>query len=281
MQVVYNDFDDDGTPERFCEWKYLQEVIKYLQPYLSDDYVLHIACFSEECQNNKDLKFVDGKKNIIIGTSDEYMKDVHPPYVEQAVAIFKQYLLPHQEVNNVYSFPLGYNKKHILFENRTLAERNIDVFFSGHMASENRHSSMFPVIQFFESLPKEQRPKLEMYVTTGFNQGLDGSTYSEKLHNSKIAICPHGNVSVETFRFYEAIRSGCVVVSPPLPLTEIYKNSNVVQVENWHKDVGSTIMDLLKNEDKLNSVRTDLKKDWNETLCEKAAANLILSKLQK
>ena len=156
-----------------------------------------------------------------------------------------------------------------------------NVKFSESYVKKNKLKSNELYLTTYESLPKEQRPKLEMYVTTGFNQGLDGSTYSEKLHNSKIAICPHGNVSVETFRFYEAIRSGCVVVSPPLPLTEIYKNSNVVQVENWHKDVGSTIMDLLKNEDKLNSVRTDLKKDWNETLCEKAAANLILSKLQK
>ena len=105
MQVVYND-----VAEYFCEWSYLQEVIKYLQPKLSDEYVLHIACFSQECDNNKNVKIVPNKKNIIIGTSDEYMENIHPPYLDEAVAIFKQYLVPEQEANNVYSFPLGYNK---------------------------------------------------------------------------------------------------------------------------------------------------------------------------
>ena len=52
MQIVYND-----VGENFCEWKYLQEVIKYLEPKLSDEYVLHVTCFSQECDNNKNVKF--------------------------------------------------------------------------------------------------------------------------------------------------------------------------------------------------------------------------------
>ena len=274
MQIIYND-----VAEYFCEWNYLQEIIKHLTPILSNDYVLHVACFSQECENNKNIKFVEGKKNIIIGTSDEYMEDIHVPYIEKSVAIFKQYLLPKQETDNVYSFPLGYNKKHTSLENKPLAERSIDVFFSGHMSSTNRHSSMTPIINFFKSMPRSQRPKLEINVTSGFNRGLEGSLYSEKLHNSKIAICPHGNVSVETFRLYEAMRSGCVVISPSLPGTEIYKNSNVVQVENWHENTGPVIMDLLRDDNKLNSVKDNIQKAWHSTFCAHAAVRRILDKL--
>ena len=97
MQIIYNDVAD-----HFCEWVYIQEVLKYLKPKLSDEYVLHIACLSQECNNYKNIKFVPNKKNIIIGTSDEYMQDIHPPYLNEAVAIFKQYLVPEQEKDNVY-----------------------------------------------------------------------------------------------------------------------------------------------------------------------------------
>ena len=276
MQVVYND-----VAEYFCEGVYLQEVIKHLQPKLSDEYVLHIACFSRECDNNKNVKIIPNKKNIIIGTSDEYMDNIHPPYLNEAVAIFKQYLVPEQEVDNVYSFPLGYNKKHVSLKNKPISDRTIDVFFSGHMHSKNRQTSLLPIIQYFKNLPKYKRPKLDINISSGFNTGLDGDEYSKRLHNSKIAICPHGNVSVETFRFYEAARSGCVIVSPVLPNTQIYKNSNVVQVENWHTDTGPIILELLNDHDKLTSIQHNIVDDWNDTLCEKAAANRILSKLQQ
>ena len=275
MQIIYSD-----VAENFCEWKYLQKVIKHLEPNLSDDYVLHVACFSQECKHNKNIKLVEGKKNIIIGTSDEYMEDVYAPYIEKATAIFKQYLLPEQETGNVYSFPLGYNQKHTLHENNPITERSIDVFFSGHMHSNNRYESMTPVISYFKNIPKNMRPKLDINISRGFNTGLAGKEYSQRLHNSKIAICPHGNVSVETFRHYEAMRSGCVVVSPKLPAVEIYKDSNVVQVDNWQVDAGPVIMDLLKHGNKLNSMQHSIQKDWDNTLCEKAAANLVLSKLQ-
>jgi len=276
MQVVYND-----VAEYFCEWAYLQEVIKHLQPKLSDQYVLHIACLSQECANNKNIKFVTGKKNIIIGTSDEYMQDIHPPYLNEAVAIFKQYLVPEQEVGNVYSLPLGYNKKHVTLKNKPISDRPVDVFFSGHMHSKLRKTSLLPIIQYFKNLPKHKRPKLDINISGGFNMGLNGDEYSKRLHNSKIAICPHGNVSVETFRFYEAARSGCVIVSPVLPNTQIYKNSNVVQVENWHRDTGPIIVELIRNDDKLADIQRNIVDDWNDTLCEEAAANKILSKLQQ
>jgi len=275
MQIKYSDVEDF-----FCEWKYLQKVIKNLESKLSDDYVLHVACFSAECENHKNVKLVDGKKNIIIGTSDEYMEDVFPQYISDSVAIFKQYLLPEQEVSNVYSFPLGYNKKYISLENKPVNERSVDVFFSGHMSSQNRHNSMLPIINYFNNVPKHLRPKLDINVSRGFNMGLSGEEYSKRLHNSKIAICPHGNVSVETFRFYEAVKSGCVVVSPPLPNTEIYKSSNVIQVDDWHNNAGQVIMDLLKDQSILNSIQEQISLDWENTLSEKAAAERILNKLK-
>ena len=67
---------------------------------------------------------------------------------------------------------------------------------------------------------------------------------------------------------------------PALPNTEIYKNSNVVQVENWHTDAGPIILELINDHDKLVSIQRNIVDDWNDTLCEKAAANIILSKLQ-
>ena len=274
MQVFYSDVRD-----YFCEWDYLQEIINYLTPKLDDEYILHVACLSEECSNYKDgVKFVEGKKNIIIGTSDEFMEDISPLYKEKADAIFKQYLLPEQESKNVFSFPLGYNKKHIVCKNKPINERTINAFFAGHMASVNRHNNLLPLIKAFEN----NRPdKLEIFITNGFNQGFTGLKYSEKLHNSKIAICPPGNESIETFRLYEAMRSGCVVVTPKLPVTEIYKNTSIVQVDDWNNNAATTIIDLLKDENKLTEIKKGIDKDWKEIFSPEAAAKRIIDKLNE
>ena len=272
MQVIYND-----VAENFCEWNYLSEIVNFLTPKLSDEYILHVACFSQECTNNKNIKFIEGKKNIIIGTSDEYMEDVYPVYKEKAHAIFKQYLLPHQEIDNIYSFPLGYNKKHILSENKSLQERSVNAFFSGHMSSANRFNHMRPLIEAFEN---DRPDKLEIFITNGFNLGFDSLKYSQKLYNSKIAICPPGNVSIETFRLYEAMRSGCVVVSPTLPKTDIYKNVNIVEVDDWNNNAAKTVIDLLEDENKLVKIKEGIDRDWKEIFSPEAAANRILNKLK-
>lgn len=255
------------------EWDFIQEVIKNLN--FDDSIQLHVVSITPEWDYRDEVVLDNNKKNVIIGIKNEYLTDNIPQKWRDNATIFKAYLLQEQEHGSVHSLPLGYNKKHKKLVNRPITERPIDVFFAGNVCSANRRRHVSSVIDFFEKMPKQQRPYLDFNITRGFNVGLDADTYSQKLHDSKIVVCPVGNVSVETFRHYEAMRSGAIVVSPKLPETKIYKDAAICQVEDWNKDVGNVIMDLLSDLDMLQLVQTRQQQTYDNRYKAESVAKYI------
>jgi hypothetical protein len=104
---------------------------------------------------------------------------------------------------------------------------------------------------------------------------MSGEEYSQKLHDAKIVVCPAGNVSMETFRHYEAMRSGAIVVSPKLPDVKIYKDAAICQVDEWEYKVGDTIMDLLSDLDMLQLVQERQQQTYNNRFAAKSVAKYI------
>jgi hypothetical protein len=270
---MINDTNYYGVGTNFCEWDYIQEIIKELA---FDGYTqLHVVSMTQEWDYRDKVVLSKDKRNVIIGLSDEYMTDNVPQEWKDNATVFKAYLLPEQETGNVHSFPLGYNKKHKKLVNRPIKDRPIDVFFAGHMVSSNRQRYMNKVIEFFRDMPSNERPYIDFNITRGFNIGLDADTYSEKLHQSKIVVCPAGNVSMETFRHYEAMRSGAIVVSPNLPQTKIYKDAVICQVDDWDANVGSVIMELLSDLDMLQLIQERQQQTYNNRFTAKSIAKYI------
>jgi len=262
-----------GVEDNFCEWHYIQSVLEHLK--FDGSVKVHIVSVTQEWDYRDKVVLESVRKNVIIALADEFMTDNIPQSWKDNAVVFKAYLLPEQEGGNVHSFPLGYNKKHIPLENVPIINRPTDVFFSGHMASKNRIEYMKPLLQFFEDLKPKDRPNLDINITKGFNMGMDSEEYSRRMHRSKIVICPAGNVSVETFRHYEAMRSGAVVVSPTLPETEIYRDSYLCQVEDWHNECGEAIMDLLADLDMLQLVQDKQNIDFKNKYSPQAVAKYI------
>lgn len=270
---MINDTNYYGVGTNFREWDYIQEIIKELA---FDGYTqLHVVSMTQEWDYRDKVVLSKDKRNVIIGLSDEYMTDNVPQEWKDNATVFKAYLLPEQETGNVHSFPLGYNKKHKKLVNRPIKDRPIDVFFAGHMVSSNRQRYMNKVIEFFRDMPSNERPYIDFNITRGFNIGLDADTYSEKLHQSKIVVCPAGNVSMETFRHYEAMRSGAIVVSPNLPQTKIYKDAVICQVDDWDANVGSVIMELLSDLDMLQLIQERQQQTYNNRFTAKSIAKYI------
>ena len=262
-----------GVEPHFCEWTYIQGVIKELD--FDNDTQLHVVSMTQEWDFCDKVVLDKNKRNVIIGLADEFMTDNVPLEWKDNATTFKAYLQPTQECSSVHSFPLGYNKKHLKLINRPIKNRPIDVFFAGHMASVNRQRYMRPVIDFFNTMSSDKRPKIEINISRGFNMGLDGETYSEKLHGSKVVVCPAGNVSMETFRHYEAMRSGAVIVSPKLPETKIYNKAAICQVDDWNGNVGNTIMDLLSDLDMLQLIQDRQQQTYNNRFTAKSVAKYI------
>ena len=262
-----------GVEPHFCEWDYIQGVIKELN--FEDDTQLHVVSMTQEWDFRNKVVLNKNKRNVIIGLADEFMTDNIPQEWKDNATTFKAYLQPSQECSSVHSFPLGYNKKHKKLVNRPIKDRPIDVFFAGHMASANRQLYMRPVIEFFQAMSYNDKPKIDFNISRGFNMGLDADTYSKKLHESKVVVCPAGNVSVETFRHYEAMRSGAIVVSPKLPDTKIYKKAAICQVDDWKVNVGNTIMDLLSDLDVLQLIQDRQQQTYNNRFTAKSVAKYI------
>lgn len=269
-----------GVKDNACEWAYVHGIIDNLSE-MSDDYMMHVVSVTPEWDHRYDVELSKDRRNIILALHDEYMTDcILDEWKDtEDVLVFKSYLMPGQEESNVYPLPLGFNKKHIKMANRPIKDRPVDIFFSGHMASQNRRHYMRAVVEFFEDLPRVKHPKLDVNITKGFNMGYGSLEYSERLHNAKIVICPAGNVSTETFRHYEGLRSGTVVVTPRLPQNEIFKGSYMCQVDDWESDVGPVLMDLLSDTDMLQLIKDKQDSDYQTRYSVKAVADYIYSKL--
>ena len=80
---------------------------------------------------------------------------------------------------------------------------------------------------------------------------------------------------METFRHYESMRSGTVIVSPKLPQTKIYKDAAICQIDNWMEDAGPAIMDLLSDLDMLQLVQERQKQTYNNRFTAKSVAKYI------
>jgi hypothetical protein len=96
--------------------------------------------------------------------------------------------------------------------------------------------------------------------------------------HSKIALAPKGWINNETFRMYEAMKYGCVVVTDILPEREYYKNIPVIQVENW-KDGFKQIRSILKNKKLMHELSLKHKAFYDEYLSPKATAKIVADKL--
>ena len=262
-----------GVGKKFCEWNYIQGVLEHLN--LDDSYRVYIVSTTQEHDFTDKVRLDPKRKNVIISLADEWSTDNIPQEWKKNATVFKAYLKPEQEEKTVHHFPLGYNNKHKKLPYKPIKSRPIDVFFAGHIASANRLHYMRWVLEYFQDLKKSERPKYEFAISKGFNLGLDGKEYSQKLHDAKIVVCPAGNVSMETFRHYEAMRSGAIVVSPPLPQTKIYKDAAICQVDDWEYQVGDTIMDLLSDIDMLQLVQDRQQQTYNNRFTVKSVAKYI------
>ena len=112
-----------------------------------------------------------------------------------------------------------------------------------------------------------------------FNKGMDSESYQYFLQHSKISLCPKGWANSETFRLYEAMKYGCVVISEELPDREYYKGIPTIKVKNWSEGV-KIARNLLKNPKKLEQMGLNNKKFYESNLSSKATAEIIAKKLK-
>jgi hypothetical protein len=155
----------------------------------------------------------------------------------------------------VDTIPLGYYNQLDL----PLADfdaRPIDVFFAGSLELRQRfrlsprswlrmpkpvaRQEMLEAVEAFRRRRPEASVRLRLPPTFLATTRADAELYSRDLMAAKICLVPRG-ASVETYRYFEAMRYGCVVITERLPPTPFYSGSPAFVLERW-----SSLPDVLE-----------------------------------
>lgn len=108
---------------------------------------------------------------------------------------------------------------------------------------------------------------------SGFNNGDDYNKYAYYLQNSKIVLSPKGFHSTECFRFYEAMRQGCIVITEELPKVPCYKDAPCITINDW-KDLPHIVND----DQLLNSYsENNIKEFYNKMLSPYGIARYVFN----
>lgn len=149
---------------------------------------------------------------------------------------------PKQGRHDKYNFlPNGYTPH--TRPNLKLADKNLDWIFAG----QNTHPRRSECI---DQLSRLENGKL--IATKGFTQGLPPEEYIHELCNAKIAPCPSGPVTSDTFRLYEALEAGCIPIADSESKTGtdywnyLFDNPPFPTIKNY-QDLPGYIEDQLDN----------------------------------
>lgn len=105
----------------------------------------------------------------------------------------------------------------------------------------------------------------------------DAESYSRELMDAQIVLAPRGG-SVETYRFFEALRAGCVVITEPLPDTWFYSGSPAVTIRRW-RDLPAVLDGLLGSPTGLRERAAASLAWWRDRCSEQALAAHMAAQL--
>jgi hypothetical protein len=91
--------------------------------------------------------------------------------------------------------------------------------------------------------------------------------------DSKICLAPRGNI-VDTWRFFEGLKSGCLVISERLPDQYYYRGAPVIEIDSWD-ELEKTITPLLDNDAALQQWSNRSLEFWKNVCGEEAIGRRV------
>jgi hypothetical protein len=178
--------------------------------------------------------------------------------------------------------PLGYLNLEELPQ-KTMRERPFHGFFAGQVVAPKKagvlglvplpkNESRKSMLASVEKLMRRHSgfrfdgPGVDDFATG--QQISDRRSYSQRMMDAKLCLAPRGNV-VDTFRFFEGMRSGCVVVCEPLPPERFYAGAPVIEISDWN-ELADKIVPLFEDDEALEILRQRTL-DWWEKKSSEAA----------
>lgn len=137
-----------------------------------------------------------------------------------------------------------------------------------------RRAMLRAVLALREKEPRFRLDYRVLSVSTFDENGSDDKrTYSERMMDSKICLTPRGTV-IDTWRFFEGLKSGCLVVCEPLPDDYFYRDAPVLQIDSWD-ELEQTIAPLLEDDEALEQWSARSLQFWKDVCGEEAMGRRI------
>lgn len=211
------------------------------------------------------------KNSIVFSTSDEYHGQPGSDHLQENVMlVFKNYY-PVAPIcdKRVFPFPLGYLTNFSGTSSVPINEREFDYSFAGTFNGNGR-DKMYQQLE----VRKNDGKKKFWNMTNSWGTGLSMEEYSKLLSQTKIALCPSGYVSTESFRIFEAARCGCVLIVDDIPTNLWYYDGFPgIVVKDW-SDL-SVIETLLADTNMLEDISNKTTRWYEQCISPKAVAAYI------
>ena len=289
-----NIIDEFGNEQNYKSG-YTGEMFKYLKKKLKnfDEFLFVMYSTNGSKTPIPLLKRINHPKKVLIWHSSENKKNNINEVKKDYTHIFSNY---YWDTDTTTSIPLGYFTESLNLDVIPMGERLYNISFIGCLnrnrlvlASELSGIRKFwlsmglsfyknKTLKILNKILQWEHNKDLFQFNEDFNKGMDSESYQYFLQHSKIALCPSGWANSETFRLYEAMKYGCVVISDELPDREYYKNIPIIKVKNWNDGI-KIARNLLENPKKLEQMGLDNKKFYESNLSPKATAEIIVKKL--
>lgn len=192
----------------------------------------------------------------------------------------------------IYDIPPGYyNSENLPI--KPIADRPYDVSFDGSIANRSypiwslkywsKTTKSYLREQMVMNLKKfeDNNPQFQTYLATtdGFAQtnNTDENSYRQNMMNTKICLVPKGT-TFETYRLFEAMRYGCVIVSQILPPRWFYDGSPIIQIGSW-QNLEVVLQRLLEDPLLLQSLHQQTLEWWQTKCSEQAVGQYIANQI--
>lgn len=194
-----------------------------------------------------------GKSHIVVYIGNE--KGHIPAFFQQAAYVFTPYLDFAYAYQNVHVIPLGCNGHLSALSVLTMSQRDLLFSFVGQVLSE-RLAFMAEGLNFLGRIKPCDEFKAYLTFTPRFQSGLSPGTYADILHRSCFAPVPPG-ISPITFRLFEALRAGCVVVTGPLPPYPYLRELPALRVADDWKAFAPKVLTAFKDPGRMQQLQRE------------------------
>ena len=290
LTFYLNNKEIEKTVDSFFESVYINRLIDALKEEAPETLSLSVYIYIDLDSHKAIVRpLADDRNKKICIIIDEYAKE-NSEWTKHFDAVFQAYLKEIKSDKKYYHFPLGYSKNLIIKDHIPTSKRRNNVFFSGNLHKGRsqflKSISWFGFLPFFLSHRIQHLfqvqydnlwPSSFIRFTNGFGKGLNNEEYSNQLFNTKIVLCPEGISNMESYRLYESIKAGCIVITPRLPVKPFFENIPVYQIENWTqlKTIVKKILNSTPQE--LDNKQSEVLKWYDQHLSAKAVAKYLLT----